>query len=93
MKKAKLPEGYSENRIAMIAAHYDSQTEEDALAEDQTAWGDSSLTWVQVPEQVLPAVMDLVGSVKKPGKSLRAGRVAEGSSEYGQPKRKRSACR
>lgn len=82
MKKAKLPEGYSEDRIAAMSAHYDSQTEEESLAEDQAAWGDKSLAWMQVPTELVPAVSEFI---RKRSKAV-PGKVAESGHEYGENK-------
>lgn len=86
MRSPRLPEGYSEERIAAIAAHYDSQIESDAVAEDTSAWGDSRLAWVQVPLSVVPEVTELIARkapvVEKGRGRTSSSRVAEKTSDY-----------
>ena len=89
MKKATPPKGFSEERIRAIAAHYDNQTEEEAVAEDVAAWGDSRFTFVQVPVEMVDDVRKLVArrekSQQKGGKSESSG-IKEKRAPYGRSK-------
>ncbi len=37
MKKSKYPKGWDEKRVKRVLAHYEKQTEEEAVAEDEVA--------------------------------------------------------
>ena len=36
----KLPKGWDESRIQRVLEHYENQTEDEAVAEDEAAWED-----------------------------------------------------
>jgi hypothetical protein len=60
MNEAKYPPGWDEHRVRDVVAHYESQTEEEALAEDEAAFEDSSQTFVEIPNDLLPEVRELI---------------------------------
>jgi hypothetical protein len=47
--------------VRELIAHYESQTEEEAVAEDEAAFEHESTSMVEVPNDLLPAVRDLLG--------------------------------
>jgi hypothetical protein len=38
MKQSKFPLGWDEQRVRRVLEHYESQTDEEAVAEDEAAW-------------------------------------------------------
>lgn len=48
-----------------VLAHYEEQTEEEAVAEDEAAFEDSTQTVVEVPKELLPAIRKLVAKHKE----------------------------
>ncbi|MDY6825121.1 MAG: hypothetical protein SWH68_15210 [Thermodesulfobacteriota bacterium] len=60
MKQNKFPEGWDEERVKRVLEHYESQTEDEALAEDEAAWEDQTQTFVKVPNELIPAVRELI---------------------------------
>jgi hypothetical protein len=60
MKKNAFPKGWDEDRVKKVLAHYQSQTEEDAAAEDEAAWKDRSATFIEVPTKLLPRIRELL---------------------------------
>ena len=60
MKKSKFPKGWDEERVRRVLAHYEKQTEEEALAEDEAAYEDRTQTTIEVPIQLVPAVRELI---------------------------------
>ena len=40
MKTNRFPRGWDEKRVKRVLAHYETQTEEEAVAEDEQAFGD-----------------------------------------------------
>ena len=60
MRQTRFPEGWDEARVRSVLAHYESQTEEEAVAEDEAAWEDASQTFIEVPNKLVPAVRELL---------------------------------
>ncbi len=60
MKPGKFPPGWDEERVEEVLAHYETQTEEEAVAEDEAAYEDSSQTFMEVPNELVPEVRELI---------------------------------
>ncbi len=60
MKQAKFPAGWDEERVRSVLAHYEIQTDEEAVAEDEAAYEDSDQAMIEVPNDLLPAVRELL---------------------------------
>jgi hypothetical protein len=64
MKKTEFPSGWDEARVRNVIAHYEQQSEEEAVAEDEAAYESSTETFVEVPNELLPAVRELIAKHK-----------------------------
>ena len=64
MKKSTFPLGWDQARIAKVLDHYESQTEEEALAEDEAAFELDGQTMMEVPTELVPAVRELLAKHK-----------------------------
>ncbi len=60
MKKSRFPKGWDEERVKRVLDHYENQTEDEAVAEDEAAWEDASQTFVEVPNELVAAVRELL---------------------------------
>ena len=60
MKQSKFPKGWDEERVKRVVDYYENQTEEEAVAEDEAAWEDTLQTFVEVPNELVPAVRELL---------------------------------
>ena len=60
MKKETYPAGWNENRVREVLAHYETQTEGEAVAEDEAASEDSSQTIMEIPNELVPRVRELI---------------------------------
>ena len=60
MKQSRFPKGWDEERVKRVLDHYETQTEDEAVAEDEAAWEDLSQTFVEVPNELVPAVRELL---------------------------------
>ena len=60
MKQNRYPKGWDEGRVKRVLAHYESQSEEEAVAEDEAAWEDSSQAFMAIPNDLVPAVRELL---------------------------------
>jgi hypothetical protein len=64
MKKQHFPPGWDQERVLRLLAHYESQTEEEAVAEDEAAFEISGQTVMEVPTEIVPAVRELIAKLK-----------------------------
>jgi len=60
MKEKSFPPGWDENRVREVLAHYEAQAEEEAVAEDEAARENSSLTLMEIPNDLVPEVRRLI---------------------------------
>lgn len=60
MKKQTFPPGWDEERVRRVIAHYEEQTEEEALAEDEAAFEDRTQVFMEIPRELIPAVRELI---------------------------------
>ena len=65
MKQNKFPPGWDEQRVKRVLSHYESQTETEAVAEDEAAQDDKSGTMMTVPTELVPEVRELIAKHKK----------------------------
>lgn len=60
MNPIKFPPGWDEEGIRRVLAHYEDQTEEEAVAEDEAASEDQSQTSMEVPNELVAIVRELI---------------------------------
>ena len=60
MSQSNYPPGWDEERVRRVLRHYESQSDEQALAEDEAAWEATSHTVMEVPVELVPAIRDLI---------------------------------
>jgi len=60
MKQSRFPKGWDEDRVKRVLDHYEYQTEAEAVAEDEAAWEDTSHTFIEVPNELVPTVRELI---------------------------------
>ncbi|UCD52155.1 MAG: hypothetical protein JSW27_05860 [Phycisphaerales bacterium] len=60
MEDSKYPPGWDQERVRRVMAHYEQQSEEEAVAEDEAAFEDDTQAMVEVPKELVPAVRDLI---------------------------------
>lgn len=60
MPETEFPPGWDEQRVRRVAAHYDEQSERDAVAEDEAADEDRDTTLMRVPRDLVPAIRELL---------------------------------
>ncbi|MHB1326216.1 MAG: hypothetical protein ACYDGS_09750 [Thermoleophilia bacterium] len=64
MKPSKFPPGWDEARVKRVLAHYEAQSEEEAVAEDEAAFEAQDQTVMEVPTDLVPAVRKLIAKRK-----------------------------
>jgi len=63
--KRSFPSGWDEQRVEKVLAHYETQTEDEALAEDEAAFEIPGQTIMEVPSDLVPAVRELIAKHNK----------------------------
>jgi hypothetical protein len=64
-EKQAYPAGWDEERVRKLAEHYDTQTEDDQVAEHEAAFRAAGQTVMVVPTELVPAIVKLIGK-KRP---------------------------
>ena len=65
MRQTRFPPGWDEERVRRVLEHYESQTDEEAVAEDEAAFEVTTHTAMEIPVELLPAVRELLAARKK----------------------------
>ena len=60
MKQSRYPDGWNEDRIKRVLAHYEQQCDDEAVAEDEAAYESTTHTAMEVPVDLVPAVRELL---------------------------------
>ncbi|OGK84270.1 MAG: hypothetical protein A2X52_04950 [Candidatus Rokubacteria bacterium GWC2_70_16] len=60
MRQAKYPAGWDEERVRRVLEYYETQSEEEAVAEDEAAYEAITHTAMEVPVGLVPAVRELI---------------------------------
>jgi hypothetical protein len=60
MNQSKLPPGWAEARIRRVLDHYENQSEDEAVAEDEAAFNSQMETVMAIPTELVPAVRELI---------------------------------
>ena len=64
-KKNRFPPGWNEDRVRRVLGHYESQTDEEAVAEDEASFEETTHTAMEVPVELVPAVRELIGKHRR----------------------------
>lgn len=59
-RKQKLPPGWDEQRVGQLIAHYENQSEDEAVAEDEAAYRSADHAMMSVPTKLVPEVLRLI---------------------------------
>jgi hypothetical protein len=65
MTKSSFPIGWDEDRVQRVLAHYETQSEAEAVAEDEPAFETDGQTVMEVPRGLVPAVRALIAQHRK----------------------------
>jgi len=76
MRQRKFPPGWDQDRVRRVLAHYERQTDDEAVAEDEASFG-ADVAAVAVPHELVPAVRELIAKHggKPPSKPRRSSRA------------------
>jgi hypothetical protein len=64
MSQNRFPPGWDEERVRRVLAHYEEQSEDEAVAEDEAAFEEHNQTVMEVPTALVPAIRELIARHK-----------------------------
>jgi hypothetical protein len=65
--QSKFPPGWDEDRVRRLLDHYESQSQEQAVAEDEAGVDSAAETVMNIPKELVPRVRELIARLKKTG--------------------------
>jgi hypothetical protein len=63
-KTQKFPPGWNEERVRKVLAHYENQSEDEAVAEDEAAFEAEGQAVMIVPTDLVPAIRQMIARRK-----------------------------
>ena len=60
MRQPRYPVGWDEERVRRVLEHYEAQSDEEAVAEDEAAYEATTHTAMEVPVDLVPVVRELI---------------------------------
>ena len=60
MKQSEFPPGWDAERVKRVLAHYESQSGEEAVAEDEAAFEALGQTVMEVPTELVSTIRELI---------------------------------
>ena len=64
--EANFPLGWDEERVRRVLEHYESQTEDEAVAEDEVAFDNTTHTAMPIPNEFVDSVRGLLSKHGSP---------------------------
>lgn len=65
MRKKEFPPGWSEERVRRVLEHYEQQSEEEAVAEDEAAFEQEGQVFIEVPRKLVSKVRSLIAEYQE----------------------------
>lgn len=62
MNRNQFPPGRDDDRVKKLLGHYESQSEDDAIAEDNAAYESTTHTMMSVPIDMAPQIRAMIES-------------------------------
>jgi hypothetical protein len=60
MKHGNYPQGWDEERVRRVLEHYEKQSDDEAVAEDEAAYESTTHTAMEIPVDLVPQVRELL---------------------------------
>ena len=64
MSEKHFQDGWDESRVQQALDHYETQSDEEAVAEDEAAFESTTHTAIEVPVDLVPEVRELIAKHK-----------------------------
>ena len=72
-RKSAFPQGWDEERVRQVIEHYETQSEEEAVAEDEAAFADHCHTMMEIPIELVPTVREILARHEQAKQETPAG--------------------
>lgn len=69
MATKHFPPGWDEERVRRVLSHYEQQTDEQAVFEDEAAFKGKRQTVVQVPVELMPVIREMIAQYQATAKA------------------------
>jgi len=69
MSEQEYPTGWDEEQVKKVLIHYESQTEDEAVEEDERLAEDAAQALIQVPAALVPVIREMVAEYEARVKS------------------------
>ncbi len=66
MNRNRFPAGWNEAKVRKVLEHYERQTEDEAVAEDEAAFQKRGQTVMLVPQRLVPEITRLIEGRRPP---------------------------
>lgn len=60
MSKTRLPKDWDQAHVDRVRRHYEDQTDDEAIAEDEAAYTATTHTSMNIPVELVPKVRELI---------------------------------
>jgi len=60
MNQVRYPAGWDVERVRRVLEHYETQSDDEAVAEDEAAYEATTHTAMEVPVELVPVVRELI---------------------------------
>jgi hypothetical protein len=60
MTKSRFPRGWDQDRVRRVLDHYENQTDEEAVAEDEDRYDAATHTVMEVPTDLVASIRQLI---------------------------------
>ena len=64
-RRSVFPPGWDEARVRRVLDHYESQSDDEAVAEDEASFETTTCTAMEVPVELVPAVRELIAKHRR----------------------------
>ena len=64
-KQPKFPAGWDADRVNRVLEQYETQTDDEAVAEDEAAFEETTHTAMEVPVDLVPRVRELIAKHRR----------------------------
>lgn len=65
-KKGNYPPGWSEERVRKVLEHYEQQSDEEAVAEDEESFESTTRTAMEVPVDLVAKIREMIAKQRGP---------------------------
>ena len=71
-RESHFPPGWDEERVRRVLEYYESQTDDEAVSEDEAAYENTAYTMMAIPKELVPSVRELLSKHDSPQSTTTA---------------------